>query len=224
MEIEKEEAIDSGKKSMEKVVTSGVTKQQKSLTSRFIKGVAGPEGFTGIGDYVKNEVVVPAIKNIILDTVSGAVGMVQDSIMSSINYKLFGDKGPGIRPTSRRQGPRVGNRADMRPTTQYQTRPQNYGTSNRQPVDTRRAMRSRPLLIEDYILEDRDDAARVIHSLIEYADMYNQASVADYYDLIGVDSVHTDYGFGWTLDEIHNSTMSPSGGGFVISFPPALPL
>lgn len=215
------------KKNMEKVVKEGVTKKKKTLTSRFVKGVAGPDGFSGIGEYVKDEVVVPAVKNILLDTVSGAVGMVQDSIMSSINYKLFGDKAPPLRSSyNRRQGPAVGHRQEINHRTAYNTRPQtSHGTTNRQqPLETRRNTRERPLLLEDYILEDRDDAAHVITMMIEYADNYNQVSVADYYDLIGVTSVHTDYSYGWTLDEIHRTTMAPSGGGFVVSFPPALPL
>ena len=216
---------DEEPKKLTKVVKGEAKVAKKGLAKRFVQGVTGPDGFSGIGEYVRDEVVVPAIKNIILDTISSSVGMVQDSIMSSINYKLFGEKGPGIRGSSygrRNVGPAVG-RSTQRPRVDYSTRATSYGRVER-PSEPRRVAVDKPLGLEDYILADRDDAAHVLSMLFEHADVYNSVSVADYYDLIGVTAEYTDNNYGWTLDEIHKAVTRPESGGYVILFPPALPL
>jgi hypothetical protein len=51
--------------------------------------------------------------------------------------------------------------------------------------------------------------------------MYDRVSIADYYDLIGVDAQHTDHNYGWTIDSITRAMIVPvRGGGYIIKFPP----
>lgn len=223
-EIEDEVVKPGNKKKLDKVVTKEVSVEKKSLTSRFIKGVAGPEGFTGIWEYTVEEVVVPSIKNIVMDTFTGTLGMIQESIVSTISYKLFGDKGPPVGNNFRHNtGPQVG----YKPRTNYQTRPDSHGRVERPAVNDPRIIsrdRERPLSFSDYIIEDREDAANTLFLMTEYADKYGQVSVAEYYELIGVGMDPTDYGYGWLHEEIMRATMRPTAGGFIIQFPPALPL
>lgn len=199
--LEKEE-----RKSLDKVVAGKPKKVKKGLASRLVTGVLGPEGLPGIGQYVSEEIIVPAIKNIIVDAVT-----------SGINMVMYGDSSKGGQP---RGGPRnvpYNNYGGAhRPTVNYTSR---YTSEQPRPSD-RLVTRSRHG-IEEYVIEQREDAAHVLTTLTENADMYGTVSIADYYDLIGVPSEYTDNNYGWTLETISHTNMRPVRGGFVIKFPPA---
>lgn len=75
--------------------------------------------------------------------------------------------------------------------------------------------------VDEYPIESRMDANNVLTMLHEYADRYDYVSVADYYDLLGVSSAHTDHNFGWSFEEILKAVVTPlRGGGYIINLPP----
>jgi hypothetical protein len=74
--------------------------------------------------------------------------------------------------------------------------------------------------VDEYIIEERYDAARVLTTLTENAEVYGSVSVADYYDLIGVATRYTDNTYGWTMESITQASIVPIRGGYVIKFPP----
>jgi hypothetical protein len=195
-----EELAPKPKKEMDQIITIQPKKVKRNLFSRLITGVMGPEGLPGIGAYVNEEIVKPAIKNIIFDAITSAASMA-----------MYGDKrGPNRHHTSYN-----GRREPYRPNTNYSS---SYnGTPERAPERIVRAPRAG---IEEYVIEDRNDASRVLITLTEAADMYGSASVADYYDLIGAPSKHTDHDYGWVHDSIMRATILPVRGGYVIKFPP----
>ncbi len=78
-----------------------------------------------------------------------------------------------------------------------------------------------PYEIEDYILQDRDDADEVLEKLTEGVNKYGSISVADYLDLLMVTSKFTDYSYGWTSDTFVNVRVVPVRGGYLIKLPPA---
>lgn len=209
----KEENVESTeereeKKQFESVVSTQPTKVKRSLFGRFVTGIAGPEGLPGIGSYVNEEIVKPAIKNIIVDAVT-----------SGINMVMYGERGGanrGGRPTSYSGGSRPGA---YRPNTNYSS---NYRTqSNEQPQQPERmSARAARIGVDEYVIADRFDAAQVLTSLTEYADRYDAVSVADYYDLIAVQPQFTDNNHGWTIDTITRASIVPVRGGYVIKFPP----
>lgn len=197
-----EEVAPKEKKQLDKVVTTQPKKVKKSLMGRLVSGIVGPEGLPGIGSYVNEEIVKPAIKNIIVDAVT-----------SGINMVMYGERGGGNRGGYR---PHVGGRSGYTPRT-------NYGSNYRPAPETHQPERvARPSRqgIEEYIIADRQDAAQVLVSLQEYADRYDAVSVADYYDLIGAQSKYTDNNYGWTIDAITRASIIPVRGGYVIKFPP----
>jgi hypothetical protein len=157
----------------------------------------GPEGLPGIGAYVNDEIIKPAVKNIIVDAVT-----------SGINMVMYGEKSPG---RGRGNG---GGREPYRPQRNYA---HDYKGSTREPQERK----ARPARhgVDEYILDDRNEAANVLTSLVEYADRYDKVSIADYYEAIGVISEYTDHNYGWTIDSITHATIMPVRGGYIIKFP-----
>lgn len=200
-EENKEEGVQKEKKHLDKVVTSQPKKVKRGLIGRLITGLVGPDGLPGIGTYVNDEIVKPAIKNIIVDAVT-----------SGINMVMYGERGGA--PRGHR--PNIGSRNTHAPRTNYSR----MSDSHSQPAE--RIERARPVRqgVEEYVIADRHDASQVLISLTEYADRYDAVSVADYYDLIGAASKYTDNNYGWTIDAITRATILPVRGGYVIKFPP----
>lgn len=193
------------KKPLERVVAVQPKKVKRNLIGRLVMGVLGPDGAEGIGEYVAEEIVKPALKNIVVDVVT-----------SGINQLMYGERGGqhrggGYQRTNYSQN--YGRQHD------YQRTSYNQSYESRQYSAPRAISRNRHG-VEEYLIEDRYDASHVLTTLTEHADNYNTVSVADYYDLIGVPSVYTDNSYGWTMDTIVRATIMPVRGGYVIKFPP----
>lgn len=190
------------RKDLKKLVDKKPKKRKKNLIARLMSGILGPDGVSGIGQYVSEEIIVPAIKNIVVDAVTSGVNMV-----------IYGENKP--RPTS------SAGRSTYRPNTNYSSsygsRPSGSRVSDKQPERT--IARTARYGVEEYIIEDRFDASHVLTTLTENADMYDTVSVADYYDLIGVPSQYTDNTYGWTIDSIIKATIVPVRGGYILKFP-----
>lgn len=204
IEQEKEEVVEKKeKKELKKVIEKQPKKRKRSLMGRLTSAVLGPEGASGIGQYVTEEIILPSVRNIIYS-----------AIESGARMAIFGDKG----------GPSVGNsnhvsphRRDHRPATNYSNMHRNAQPEPRERTITR----TNKYGVDDYVIEDRLDAVHVLTSLTEYSDMYDSVSIADYYELIGVNSQHTDHSYGWTIDSMTRATIVPvRGGGYIIKFPP----
>jgi len=183
-------------------------KRKKGLMERLVVGFLGPDGLPGIGAYLNEEIILPSIKNIIVEAVT-----------SGINMAVFGDHS---RPSSR---PNVQNRTVYRPETDYasrNTRTSRYTSARPEPSKRGPEMiRSVKYGVDEYPIENRMDANNVLTMLHEYADRYDYVSVADYYDLLGVKSVYTDHNFGWSYEEILKAVVTPlRGGGYIINLPP----
>lgn len=188
------------KPKLQKVVQVKPTKVKRNLFGRLVNGIMGPEGLPGIGSYVNDEIIKPAVKNIIYDAITS--GLSKALHMDHKVYRPQGSRGP------------------YRPETDYRTRP-NGSNRNQMPHDERRPVRPSRHGVDEYVIETRDAASEVLVALTEAADMYDNVSIADYYDLIGVPSQFTDEKYGWTIDSISDATISVArGGGYIIKFPP----
>lgn len=198
-----EVAVVEEREKLQKLVNVQPKKAKKGLIGRLVTGILGPDGLPGIGSYVNDEIVKPAIKNIIVDAVT-----------SGINMVMYGDKAPRNNRGSYTSYSQ--NRTTYRPGTNYANR---YTSQSPDPQE-RRIAHSPKHGVEEYIIEERFDAAHVLTTLTESADRYDTVSVADYYDLIGVPSQYTDNTYGWTIDSISRASIVPVRGGYVIKFPP----
>ena len=75
----------------------------------------------------------------------------------------------------------------------------------------------------EFVIPNRADASAVLNQLRDDIDRFGRASIADYYDYIGVDdkySEYTDHTHGWF--DLHTATILPvrDGSGYIIEFPP----
>lgn len=200
---------ESERERLAPVVSKTPTKRKKGLMERLVVGVLGPEGLPGIGAYLNEEIIIPAIKNIIVE-----------SVTSGINMAIFGER--GSRPTTNYT--QNSQRSVYRPHTNYSSsvpRTSRYTSERPDPsVRHREVHRSLRYGVEEYPIPDRMEANNVLTVLIEMADRYDYVSVADYYDLLGVASAHTDHNFGWSYDDILKGSVIPVGREYVVNLPP----
>lgn len=79
---------------------------------------------------------------------------------------------------------------------------------------------SKPVL--QYIFEKHDEAAHTLTILSESASKYGSVSLADYYDLVKLDSNYTHNNYGWKESNVLLARIVParSRDGYVIEFPP----
>lgn len=193
----KEEVGLKERPKMNKIISSTPIKPKRGLIRRLLDGMLGPDGFRRIGEYVGQDIIIPAVKNVIAD-----------SVKSTVEMALFGESKPSNRNTytSARDSVRY-----VQPKTDYTNR-----HSVTKPVE--RTVRTN-FHVKEYVITDRFEAAEVLNTLIEAADMYNSVSLADYYDMIGVEPDFTAENYGWTIDTIIKATILPTRGGYIIRFP-----
>ena len=170
---------------------------RKNLFSRVGYAIFGPEGLKGVGKYVGTEIVAPAIK-----------GVIVDSVVASINTIIYGSEAPRTRSSTPRS---YGGYTNY--NRQYSGAPstRNGNQYSRTVMAANR--------IQEYELPDRQQANDVLTSLREIADKYSAVSVADYYESIGVPVEYTDNNYGWELRDLDTARVRSTPHGFIIELP-----
>lgn len=194
------EEISGENPKVEKIANVAVRK--KGLFERMFTSIIGPDGLSGIGSYLNREIVVPALKDMFVNTLT-----------SGINMAVYKDEVP-------RSG--VYNRPVS--STKYRYSDIQQPVAPPRPAPSRTAnMRNE---IEYYEIEDRQQAQRVLGELIRLARTYEWAKVADYYDMIGVESEFTHSNWGWLESDLMNVGFLNAGrdGAVVINLPRPRPV
>jgi hypothetical protein len=75
---------------------------------------------------------------------------------------------------------------------------------------------------DEIVLDQRSEAEEVIDRLYDVVNKYEQATVADLYDLVGLSSNHTDHKWGWT--DLRGSGVSRIRDGYLLDLPDPEPL
>lgn len=161
------------KEKVEKVIEGDVVKvKKKSALKKFVE-IFFAEDLDHVKNYILTDVIVPAIKNTLLD-----------SIKNGSEMWLWGDAKSGLSSKSNTPYHKI---------SKLVSSPMTVSTTSRQPTYT-------ATLADDseIILETREEAETVLEHLIALVDEYGSASVADLYDLIGKTPQFTDNKFGWT--------------------------
>lgn len=204
-----EEVEDRPRVKQEVIVEGKVTERKKSLMERFIQGFAGPEGSKSVGQYVREDIVYPAVKNILAD-----------SVTSAVNMFLFGDN---IRPGSGGYNrPHTGQSYGARPPrTDYGNKYQGAvnTTRGRQNPSTVGGKVNQMTMVQDFLIEDRREAMDVLSQLQYIADSYGTVSVADYYDMVGMETLWTHNTYGWYIEDLVNVSIRPVRGGYILTLP-----
>lgn len=186
-------------KKIERVTQSDPIRRKKTLGAKFKETFIS--GDQGVWSYVVSDVLIPAAKDAI-----------SDAVTEGIQRMLFGDTIPSRRRPSLRG-------------------PSNYVSYNRyseastpreepRPTLSRRARASHDF--DEIILATRIEAEEVLNNLYNLLEKYDSASVADLYELVGVNGQFTDDKWGWT--DLRGSGISRIREGYLLNLPKPVPL
>jgi hypothetical protein len=67
------------------------------------------------------------------------------------------------------------------------------------------------------IIESRGDAEEVLSVLVDMIDKYDVATVADFYDAVGMTTEYSDHNYGW--DNLSRSTVQRVRDGWILIMP-----
>ena len=183
---------EEGERKKLDTVVNTPVKTKKKNEARKFLDLFVAEEKEDIKTYMFLDVLIPAIKKLIWDIFAGGLEMT-----------LFGGRGSSQRSST----------ASKVSYTKYY---------DRERAPQREA---RPRLGYDYdevILSNRGEAEEVLSRLDECISAYGIASVADFYDLVGITGNFTDNKYGWS--DLRNASVVRVRDGYVIKFPKALPI
>jgi hypothetical protein len=163
-------------KKVEKVVTSGVVTQKKTIGKKFLELFA-PDDVGGITNYIIYEVLIPSAKNTMFDIVRGTFDMIKQSAEAAI----FGENRPI-------------NTDRNRTHVSYN----NYSSTTSPRREPSRSLNPKRYNFDDIVITDKAEAESVIHHLVDLTMDFGQATVSDLYDLVGKTDQFTDRRYGWT--------------------------
>lgn len=188
---------------VEKIITGEAVERKKSFGAKF-KGVFFGGDFKSAATYVAADVLLPALRNMMADASKGAVDRV-----------IYGDRGPRYGQPGR---PMYSGRTQYNNPVNRNARP-----DPRDPrQDPRHSYRSNRQDPAEIVVPDRAEAQAVLETLMEIVDQYEQACLADLYDLVGLRATHTDQKWGWT--NINDARIIQVREGYLIQLPPMEPL
>ena len=190
-------------KNIERVTKGEPVRRKKSLRKQFSETFVAGDARSAVV-FVVLDVLLPAAKDMIVE--AGSQG---------IEKLIFGD--------SRRRGARP---PVSGPTgyVSYNRLSGPMGGGSRMPGPARamsRAARGRHNF-DEIVLEQRVEAEEVIDRLFDLVSRYEQATVADLYELVGLESSHTDHKWGW--EDLHGAGVTRVRGGYLLDLPEPEPL
>jgi hypothetical protein len=202
------------KKEIVKVVKGEVVRAPAPWGSK-LKSIFFGADFKRVSYYVGSEVLLPAIRRMIYDTGTAALGQA-----------IFGEA-----PIQRKRDPQFPG--DYKSRIQYN---QQYGGPlararmlEEEELDRARLRRGtttsrRPgtFSMDDFAHPTRDDAATTLETMLECIDQYKEVTVAEYYEMIGIPSNYMDHKWGWTY--LADAEIRQTRHGFVLDLPKAEPL
>jgi len=153
------------------VSKSAVVSTKKPLSQKFAETFI-TEDVRDIKTYLLTDVIVPGIKNTILDILS---------------MMFFGEVGG-----KRSSGSYYSSNSKVSYSSYYSGRDKKKNQSNRDPI------RDNELDYRHIILNNRADAEEVVEQMRDRIVRYGQVSVADLFDLVDVTGRYTDNNWGWT--------------------------
>lgn len=168
-----------------------VEPKKKGMFERLVVGLAGPNGVKGIAGNLYNEVIVPAVKQTMFD-----------SIQRGFYQMIFGaDKTP---PGGYGYGRRENYTAYSQPATRSATVVETVVPRNQ---------------VKRYYLKDHYAAEELLLRMREYAGQYDVILVADYMEMLGQPSTFTHNSFGWTRTQLENVRIIPDAGAYFLELP-----
>lgn len=187
--------VSEGKK-LEKVISGEAIQKKRPLSRRFKDTFLGGE-FKSAAQYIGMEVLLPAVRN-----------MLVDGVTKGVERLVYGDS------TSRRPSSGYGQ-----PRIQYNSPVNRSGAPRANLPDQPGVGRRRTVDLDDIILSTRNDAERVIDTLTDIINQFDVASVADLKEILGIKPAYTDNSWGWF--SMHYADVRQVREGFLLMLPPA---
>lgn len=204
--LARETQDSSTDKKIEKVICGDVVRKKKSLGKK-ITEIFLEDDTRSVGDYIVHDVLIPAAKGMISDMVGGGIEML-----------LFGGR-RGSRTTRDRGRSYVNyNTASYRGTTRESSLHRESRDSGRNISSVGRARFD----FDEIVLDTRGEAEEVLSHLADLVIDYNEASVADLYDLVGITSSYTDNKWGWK--DLRGASVNRIRGGYMLNLPRPQPI
>ena len=182
------------RKKIKKVVTGVVKTKKKSAGKKVLENFI-LEDIDSVKSYVISSVVIPAVKDILYDTITSGLSML-----------LSGDGG----------GSRSGYRG-RRSSSEYDSYQQYYKDKNKRSSKSRTPDRTDRYSNDDVILDSRVEAEEVLEVLNEYIDEFGMVSLLEFYESVGKTSNYTDSKYGWF--DLKSASISRTRDGYLIKLP-----
>lgn len=191
-------------KNVEKVVVGEVVTRKKPLGRKFKETFFGGDFKTALR-YVGAEVLLPAFRNLIYDTISeGGKRIIYGESMRSSRNRY-----PDPRPRVTYNQPVFRGPRDDRTRAYLPDQPPHVVRQGRHEVN-------------ELIMTTREEAEKVLEMLIEIIDTYQVASVGDLYDLVGFPTTYVDQKWGWSY--LNNVEIRQIREGYLLDLPPVEPI
>lgn len=122
--------------------------------------------------------------------------LIQELVTSGINQLLYGN--------------------DYKPSkSSNSTSRVSYNNFSNQTVNQPKRLKGNDII--EIEVDTYTDSQNVIYQLQALVDQYNQATIADLYDLVGIDGDFTDNNYGWK--DLTRVSVIPYGRKFIIRMP-----
>lgn len=180
----------SEEKQIKKVTKAKVRKQ--GLVKRLAMSIV-EDSIESAKEKAYQEIIVPGFKSLIFD-----------SATEILDVLLFGGSGEGYkRSNNGRSHSKKGDRVSYSGYYDDKSRRVERGARTYEP--------------DDVIVDTRAEAKEVLDEVDRLIHQYGQASVADFYDTVGITASFTDYQYGWV--SIRDASIKPIRDGFMILMP-----
>jgi hypothetical protein len=164
---------------VKKVVEGEIVVRKKSLGKRFRDTFLAEDGMT-IREYVTDELIIPAVRDLIYDITIG-----------SVERALFRDGRPSRSRSIRPSLPGGAVRYDLAARNAVGRR------EDPRPPVSRRSRTSQDFS-EEVVFDTRVDAEAVLTGMYDILEQYNEVKLSDFFELIGRSSNYVDERYGWT--------------------------
>lgn len=181
-------------KVVEKVVKGEAVQAKPSMMRRFKETFFGDDA-SNVGRYVMRDVILPAVKDLIVDAGTGA-----------LERMIFGE----VRSKKRQRSGGGSHYQYNTPIGRASSRGRDY------PPEPRSARTKHS--VTDVILPTREDCEAVIEGMNDILDKYEEASAADFWELIGLPHSHTDNKWGW-IGELEFANVQQTRDGWLLVLP-----
>ena len=181
-------------------VASGKVKK-KGFLRRSFDTIVGKD-VDSVGGYIVNDVLAPAIRDTIVNVVTGGIEML-----------IYGE-------TRTRGGIRGGLIGNSQRTSSYNYNGIYSGPNKPAAVQIQRTRTPRDF--DGICFETRGEAEDVLSRMIDILETYNIISVADFYQLSNVASTPQVQKLGWT--SLKDASVDRTRDGYVVALPKPSPI